>query len=144
MNSRSVEHSRSHLPGATSRAVCCRKLKLYSVRRAPLASPRLSFVSGAVLRSRPAGETDFVGPSLRDFMLCPCVTHDVLIYLRVLISDMTSARVERFVLKSPRTALVMAMLPGLRIPRIVIQVCVASSTTTTPLASSSAANRSAI
>src|SRR5262245_30866028 len=65
-------------------------------------------------------------------------------YLRVLISDMTSAREERFDLNSPRTALVIARLPGFLIPRIVMQVCVASSTTTTPLAFSSAARRSAI
>ena len=35
---------------------------------------------------------------------------------------MTSARVEGLVLKSPRTALVTVRLPGLRIPRMVMQV----------------------
>ena len=64
-------------------------------------------------------------------------------YLR-LIRDITSARLETFVLNSPRTELVTVRLPGLRTPRIVIQVCVASSTTTTPLADSSSTIKSAI
>jgi len=42
-------------------------------------------------------------------------------YLR-LMRLMTSARVEGLVLKSPRTALVTVRLPGLRMPRMVMQV----------------------
>jgi hypothetical protein len=44
-----------------------------------------------------------------------------LIYLR-LINDMTSARLDTFDLNRPRTELVTVKLPGLRTPRIVMQV----------------------
>ena len=54
-----------------------------------------------------------------------------------LISDIASAREDSLVLNNPRTALVIVLLPGLRIPRIVMQVCSASRTTITPLVSSS-------
>ena len=61
-----------------------------------------------------------------------------------LMRAMASARLEGLFLNSPRTALVTVKLPGLQMPRIVMQVCVASNTTTTPFASNSRLIKSAI
>ncbi len=48
-------------------------------------------------------------------------------------SDISSARVEALALNAPRMALVVHTLPGLRMPRMVMQVCEASRITPTPL-----------
>ena len=57
---------------------------------------------------------------------------------------MNSLRVDWLVRKTPRMALVVMTLFGLRTPRMVMQVCVASRMMPTPWASSSAMSRSAI
>ena len=59
------------------------------------------------------------------------------------ISDITSERVASRSLKTPLIALVTNELSGLLTPRIVMQLCVPSITTATPLASSSFIRRSA-
>ena len=57
---------------------------------------------------------------------------------------MTSERDDRLERNSPFIAEVTHMLPGLRTPRMVMQLCEASTTTATPLAPNSLSNKFAI